>query len=52
MPAVFICCIGAISACSSVGAISTAAGLDAVTECTIGICSGAAKSAGPWTEML
>ncbi len=52
MPAVFICCIGVIRACTSVGAISTAAGLEAVTECTIGICSEAAKSVGPCTEML
>ena len=39
--------IGATSACTSVGAISTAAGCDAVTESTIGICSGAEKSTGP-----
>ena len=49
MPALFIDCIGPISAWLSVGAISTAAGLVAVTALTIGICSGAAKSAGPWT---
>ena len=47
IPALFIACIGAISAWVSVGAISTAAGLVAVTALTIGICSGAAKSAGP-----
>ena len=49
MPALFICCIGAIRAWVSVGAISTAPGCVAVTASTIGICSGAEKSAGPWT---
>src|SRR5450432_3512848 len=49
MPADFIAFIGAISAWVSVGAMRTAPGFWAVTALTIGICSGAAKSAGPWT---
>ena len=47
MPALAACSSGACMAVTSVGAISIAAGLDAVTESTIGFCRVGSNFCGP-----